>query len=98
MFAPWLVSLRLPVKVCVKAESIGPGDEKDLGCITINTIPGQLEYGPDLPGTDPTITIPGGTLGEGIYKLVGVATFPGEPPPPMAGYFEGPVIQVIKTT
>ena len=98
MFAPWLVSLRLPVKFCALAESMGPGPEKELGCITINTQPSQLKYGPGLPGTDPTITVPAGTLGPGIYKLVGVVTFPGSPPPPMAGYFEGPIIQIIKTT
>ena len=98
MFAPWLASLNLPVEFCLRAESMGPGQEKTLGCITINTQAGQLKYGPNLPGTDPTVTIPSGTLKEGVYKLVGVVTFPGSPPPPMAGHFEGPIIQVIKTT
>jgi hypothetical protein len=98
IFAPWLVNLNLPVRVTLRAESMGPGAEQVLGDITISTQAGQLVYGPGLPGTDPTITVPAGTLLQGVYKLVAVVTFPGTPPPPMAGFMEGPIIQVIRTT
>ena len=93
--APFLVGLGMTVNFQVRYESLGSGPEDTLGPMSLTTQVGQLAYGPGLPGTDPVITVTGGTLPPGVYKLTGVVTFGGSPPPPMAGYIDGPIIQII---
>lgn len=94
-FADWLVSLPVKWKFSVKAESMGPEPELLLGEMIGTTNAGQLGYGPGLAAPHPAVTVPAGTLPPGVYKLVGTVAFQGTPPPPMAGYFEGPILQVF---
>jgi hypothetical protein len=84
------------------AESVGPGDEKQIG----NTV--ALNVSAGVPGGPParleytaTVQVPAGTLADegpnssGVYKLVVIVThnnFGG--PTVLAGFSEGPVIQM----
>jgi len=91
-FAIWIVGLAVQWQFSVKAESMGPGPEVNFGPVTGNTNAGQLRYGPGNPPV-PTVNIPAGALPPGAYKLVCTVTFGGSPP--MGGYFEGPIVQII---
>lgn len=95
LFAPWLVSLPVTWVYTLRAESLGPGPEVAFPSLSGATNPGQLAYGLGNPAPVPTINVPAGALPVGVYKLVGTVTFAGAPPPPMAGYHEGPIIQII---
>lgn len=98
MLAPWIVSLPVEWEFSVMAESMGEGPEVTLGTRPGNTNAGQLVYGPGNPPPVPTISVPASTLSPGAYKLVGTVTIRGNPPPPIAGYAEGPIVQIIATT
>ncbi len=93
LFANWIVGLPVKWEFSVKAESMGPGPERNFGPVTGTTNAGQREYGPGKPGPVPTVNISAGELPPGAYKLVCTVTFKGSPP--MAGYHEGPIIQII---
>jgi len=83
--APWIVSLGVPCKISVSAESIGPGPELTLGASTVTTLAGPLNY-------SGTVNVAAHTLTEGTYKLVAAVTIPNSP---VAGFIEGPIIQMI---
>ncbi|MCW5631700.1 MAG: hypothetical protein KIT17_00030 [Rubrivivax sp.] len=81
------------------AESMGPGQEKQLGAtLTVPVVPNQTRY-------DVHITVPAGTLlGEGelfngvpvsgIYKFVSALQHMNPGPNQVSGYCEGPLVQM----
>lgn len=97
-FALWCVAQTLDYQVTIKGESLGVGIEANLTPTPVSgqTVAGQLTY-------EVTVRVPAGTLpvqeGSGMYKLVSTVVFPssspGVPPVPIAGYFEGPILQII---
>lgn len=91
MLAPWIVSLGAPWNFRLLAESMGPGPDRVLGTLPGVTVLGTTAYG--SPAT--TINVAAGTLPIGVYKLVGTVTVTGTPPPAIAGYFEGPIVQIV---
>lgn len=94
-WANFIVSLGLTLNVYVRAESIGPGSEIQLGSTTVTTLAGKTQYGNAFPAPKPTINVPPNTLAPGVYKLVAAVTVSGTNPPPIAGFHEGPMIQVL---
>ena len=79
-----------PYEVSVHAESIGVGQEGEIGSATGNLVCGQLDY-------TQSVTIPAGTLDIGVYKLVAVVKFTGTTPPlPMIGFTDNPIMIQIK--
>jgi len=95
--AAWLIGLPLTLAYQLRAESMGPGAEVILGTDVFNTNPGQLMYGPGNPAHIPNINVAANTLPAGAYKLVATVTSTagGGPPPGIAGYVEGPILQII---
>ncbi len=85
MLAPWLVSLGFNVDLRVRFESLGTGPEVTSGPTPVVTAGGTLNY-------SGTVNVAPGTLSPGAYKVVGTAIVPGSP---IAGYFEGPILQII---
>ena len=87
--ADWIVSMGLNCDLEVTAERLGPGVDHAHSIVTPPTVVGTLNY-------TETVNIPAGALPVGRYKIVGAVTVQGAPPPPMAGYVEGPIIQIIQ--
>lgn len=88
LLASWLMGLGVNCAVRVKYESLGEGPEGTWGPATVITVAGQPAY-------TGTINVPANHFAageEGAYKLVGTVTVPGSP---IAGYFEGPILQII---
>ena len=91
-FATWLVSLGLAWFAKFYVESIGPGYEGELGSSSGTTAAGQLSYG--LPTTAVSVA---GIANPGTYKLtcaITIGTGTAGPPSPIAGFVEGPMIQI----
>lgn len=91
-FATWLVSLGLTWFANFYVESMGPGFEGSLGNTSGTLVSGQLNYG--LPETAVTVA---GIANPGTYKLtcaITIGTGGGGPPSPIAGFVEGPIIQI----
>jgi hypothetical protein len=89
MAAP-LVAIPLQYTVSYFAESIGAGADETLATIGPKTTsPNKLRY----EESDTGATIGPGTLRPGVYRLGGVASFGSFP---IAGFAEGPVIQVFQ--
>jgi hypothetical protein len=91
-FANFIVALGLEWFVSYYVESIGPGYEGALGSKTANTVAGQLNYGP----AETTVSV-AGIADPGTYRLtcaVTIGTGGGGPPSPIAGFVEGPIIQI----
>lgn len=85
------------------AESVGPGDETQIGSATVPTSAAIAcsVNGPPCLGFTATVNVPAGTLQEdsggqsGVYKLVGTVFLnSGIGPFDMSGYQEGPIIRV----
>ncbi len=91
-FATWLVSLGLTWFAKFYVESIGPGYEGELGSSAGTTVAGQLSYG--LTATALSVA---GIADPGTYKLtcaITIGTGAAGPPAPIAGFVEGPMIQI----
>jgi hypothetical protein len=91
-FATWLVSLGLTWFSTFYVESIGPGYEGEIGSSSGTTVAGQLNYG--LPTTAVSVA---GLADPGTYKLtcaITIGTGAAGPPSPIAGFVEGPIIQI----
>lgn len=86
-WANWLVSQNLTYVVRLSLESIGSGPEFTFVSDTGTTSAGQLNYTESIQGQ---VNLP-----PGVYKTVATVTFPGSPPAPIAGYDEGPILQVV---
>lgn len=78
------------------AESIGPGEEKQVGATqrvplsVVSPLPMPRSYGT-------TIHVPAGELSEGAYKLITLITYKnGGLPLEMAAHIEGPIVQVYE--
>lgn len=85
LLASWLVGLGFGNEVTVRYESLGAGPEGALGPVTVTTVAGSLSY-------TGTIAVPAGTLPVGPYRLLGSVIVPGSP---IAGYVDGPILQII---
>lgn len=93
--ANFIVGLGLTLDVHLRAESIGPGAEVNLGSTAITTVANKTQYGNAFPSPKPTINVPANALAPGVYKLVVAVTSAGPNPAPIAGFHEGPMIQVL---
>jgi hypothetical protein len=105
-FAPvFLQALAGSWDVRVYAESVGPGDEVEIGQASVPTTAAgtcSVHGGPPCSAFSATVSIPAGTLQEdspgqsGVYKLVATVFLnsPISGPFDMSGYREGPVIRV----
>ena len=85
------------------AESIGPGQEEQLGQIRrVNVQNFTPLAGPPARGYEANVDVPAGTLdaesatSSGVYKLAVIVTHenPNGSPTELAGHTEGPVIQM----
>jgi len=106
-FAPLFLNGAGDWDVRVYAESVGPGDEIEIGRVGVPANAGgacAIHGGPPCSGFSATVNVPARTLQEdipgqqsGVYKLV-ATVFLDTPlvgqPYDMSGYREGPVIRV----
>lgn len=85
----WLKDWATQYRVSYFAEGIGAAaTEIDLGSTPPQTLTASNNYGP----AETQLTVPGGTLSPGVYRIACVVTFVGAPG--LTGYFENLVIQV----
>ena len=84
MLAPWIVTFGVSCEVRVRFESLGTGPEVVSSPTTVTTVAGSLSY-------KGTVSMSAGTFTPGAYKMVCTVTIPGSP---IAGYVEGPIIQM----
>lgn len=103
----WLAALDANWEVAVFAESIGPGDEKQLGTATVpktTTVPCTVnEAQQNCTKYQATVNVLAGTLTEdvggasGTYKIVATVFLNsslGQPGFDLTGFREGPIIRV----
>ncbi len=85
----WFVAASGSVfEFAVNAESMGSGNDVILGPVLVKPKAGQTRY---------TATITDNTLSIGSYKLLGIVkSLPILLPLPIAGYLEGPTIEIIQ--
>lgn len=86
----WLKTWAVQYKVSYFAEGIGASAmEADLGS-RLNNLTMSNTYN----FADTKITVPAGTLNEGVYRIACLVTFPGAPG--LTGFFESLVIEIYK--
>ena len=87
----WLKNWGTSFRVSYFAEGIGLGPkEVDLGSTAPTALTASNTYGP----ADTKLTVPGGTLTPGVYRIACILSFPGAPG--LTGFFEQLVIEVYK--
>ena len=86
-------NLKAEYKVSYFMEGIGVhADERDLGTVTKNLVPGQGTY--DGDETRLKISAVANTLDPGVYRVAGLVTFPAVPG--MTGFTENLMVEVYK--
>jgi hypothetical protein len=84
----WLETAGFDYEVCFYAEGLGAAAlERDLDCV-----PGSLTVGGSP--YEATLTVPGGTLDPGVYKMACLVTF--DAAPGLTGFYDSLHIQVYE--